>query len=170
MAIAAGSQPVLDPAEIAAAQLRVRRYLRFLGCGRGSVDDLVQETLLAATARAPGRLPPLPWLLTTARNCLRMQLRRAGRRREVVDLDRLHRSWIEQAGDDGGDAMRSALRTCLGELPPRTRLALQLRYGEGASRAAIAARIGVGEQGLKSLLARARAGLAVCIQRRLRDG
>ena len=74
--------------EVAAdAEVKIRRYLRFLGCPADSVDDLTQETLLAALQR---REPaPLPWLLAVARNQLRKALRDRGRKREVADIDRL---------------------------------------------------------------------------------
>lgn len=152
---------------LAAASARVRRYLRFLGCARASVDDLAQETMLAAVRHFAGEVPPLPWLLTTARHAFGMHLRRNGRRREVHDLTRLHQMWSEQAGDDAGEARRLALRACLEQLPERSRAAIELRYGDGAGRAAIAAKVGIGEEGVKSLLARVRAALGDCVQRRL---
>lgn len=148
---------------------RVRRYLRFLGCARDAVDDLVQETMLAALGRWPHDVAPLPWLLATARNLHRHRLRALGRRRELHDVDRLHRLWVDAVDDDGGDARRDALRACLQELPSRSRTVLDLRYGEQLDRAAIASRIGLREEGVKSLLARMRAALAACVGRRLRD-
>lgn len=146
---------------------RLRRYLRFLGAERDSVDDLVQESLLAALRTFGPTGAPLPWLLTTARHALAQHLRRRGRSREVHDLDRLEAAWREQAGDDGGDAQRDALAQCLAALPERTRAVLVQRYRDGASRLAIAAAVGIGEEGVKSLLARARGALAECMQRRL---
>jgi RNA polymerase sigma-70 factor, ECF subfamily len=146
---------------------RVRRYLRFLGAERDVVDDLVQEALLAALRSFGPGGAPLPWLLTTARNLRAQHLRRLGRRREIADLDRLEAAWHEQARPDGGDAQRDALAACLEQLPERTRAALVHRYRDGASRHTIATAIGIGEEGVKSLLARARALLADCMQRRL---
>jgi RNA polymerase sigma-70 factor (ECF subfamily) len=152
------------------ATRRVRRYLRFLGCERTAVDDLAQETMLAAVGTFAQRLPPTAWLLTTARNCLLMHLRRSGRRREVADLDRLHERWIEQARDDGADAQREALDDCLQRLGGRARQVVELRYRDGLPRGDIAARLGLGVEGVKSLLARTRAVLGDCIRRRLGDG
>lgn len=149
---------------------RVRRYLRFLGAERDVVDDLVQETLLAALRTFGPDGAPLPWLLVTSRNLRTQHLRRLGRSREVADLDRLEAAWHEQAGPDGGDAQRNALADCLAAVPERTRAALVQRYRDGASRLTIAAAIGIGEEGVKSLLARARAALAECMKRRLRNG
>jgi RNA polymerase sigma-70 factor, ECF subfamily len=152
-----------------AATVRVRRYLHFLGCAPSELDDLTQQTLLAAVANFATGLPPLPWLLATARNCLRMHLRRAGHRPEVAGLDSLHQQWIEQVGNDAGDSRLLALRGCLRDLSERSRLVVERRYGEGLSRAAIAMRLGLGEEGVKSLLARVRAALGDCVQRRLDD-
>ena len=155
--------------QLASAAGRVARYLLFLGCDRGEIDDVVQETMLAAVTTFAHEVPSLPWLLATARNALRMHLRRRGRRREIADLDRLHRRWVEQARDDGGDAQRAALRDCLQTLPERAREAVMLRYGEGLSRDAIAARLALQPEGVKSLLARTRKALGDCIRRRLGD-
>ncbi len=146
---------------------RVRRYLRFLGADRDVVDDLLQEAMLMALRTFGPGGAPLPWLLVTARNARAQHLRRLGRRREVADLDRLDAAWSQQAGDDGGEAQRKALDACLRELPPRTREVLTQRYRDGASREAIAAATGLGDEGVKSLLARTRAALAKCMRRRM---
>jgi RNA polymerase sigma factor (sigma-70 family) len=156
--------------DLGAQAVRVRRYLRFLGAARDVVDDLVQDTLVAAVRTFARDPVPLPWLLTTARHAFGQHLRRADRRREVADLDRLHEAYERQLGDDGGDALREALAACLRGLPPRTALVLDRRYADGASREAIAAELGLGSEGVKSLLARAREVLADCMRRRLDHG
>lgn len=153
--------------EVAAdAEVKIRRYLRFLGCPTDSVDDLTQETLLAALQR---REPaPLPWLLAVARNQLRKALRDRGRKREVSDIDRLDDLWSRHVVDEG-DVMRDALRACLERLPARSRDVLELNYSAGLTRAQVGARVGLGPEGVKSLLARLRAALAACIERRTTD-
>lgn len=154
-----------DPAPLAASRARAWRYLRFLGCPADLADDFAQEAVLAGL-RAFGAHaePPAGWLLTTARNLLRMHLRTA--RREVPDLDVLHAQWLEVAGADDGEARLHALRRCLGELNERARRALALRYGEVVGRDEIARELGLGVEGVKSLLVRLRAQLAACMQRR----
>ena len=149
--------------------VRVRRYLRFLGAELHAVDDLAQETMLAAVRTFAAEDVPLPWLLVTARNALRQHLRRLGRSREVPDLERLDSAWQQQMGDDGGDTRREALAECLRTLPDRSRLVLDLRYREGLSREGIAAHTGLGTEGVKTLLVRARQALGACIRRRLGD-
>ncbi len=131
----------------------MRRYLRFLGCEHAALDDLVQETMLAAVTAFGAAEPPLAWLLTTARNGLFMHLRRQGRRKEVVDLERLHERWVEQAGDDGGDARREALDHCLQRLGARARQLIELRYRDGLARDAVAARLGLGTLQARTALA-----------------
>ncbi len=160
-------QAVHDDLRTAAAPadrhlLRVARYLRFLGCPASAVDDLVQEAALAGLRRWPDGSAPLPFLLATAANQLRKLLRDRGRRRELADVDRLDTMWQEHVADHG-DGAAERLRTCLERLPPRSREALRLRYGEDQPLDAIAARLGLGFEGVKSLLARLRATLAACV-------
>jgi len=146
---------------------RLRRYLRYLGCPADLADDLVQEALLAAVRNFAGKEPPLPWLCTSARHLFGMHLRQKGRRREIADLEHLHDAFVEQAGPDGGDAALAALRLCLQELPERSALAIELAYRQGQDRKAIGRRLGLGSEGVKSLLVRVRAALALCVRRRL---
>lgn len=158
------SAPALD---VAAALRSVRRYLRFLGCRDDELADLAHDAVLAALARWSLSDLPLAWLLATARNLFRRHLRRQRRRRELFDLERLDRTWVEQAGDDAGAAMAAALRECVAMLPARSREVLALHYGDGLAREAIAARVGLRSEGVKSLLARVREALAVCVRRRM---
>ena len=148
-----------------AATRRLVRYLRCLRCPRDRVDDFAQEALLAAARAFAGGEPPLPWLLTAARNAWLAHCR-AQRPEVVLELDALHARAVRELGDDGGDSRLAALRLCLAELPPRSLLALQLCYRDALSRAAAAKRLGLGVEGLRSLLARLRAGLKECVERR----
>ncbi|MEZ6038048.1 MAG: RNA polymerase sigma factor [Planctomycetota bacterium] len=150
------------PGQTEGALLRVTRYLRFVGCPASALDDLVQETLLAGVRQWPDGDAPLSWLLATARNQLRKLLRDQGRRREVVDLERLDELWQRHV-PDGGDERGERLRHCLERLPERGRLALQLRYGDDLSLAEVGVRLGLGVDGAKSMLARLRAALQRCI-------
>lgn len=155
------------PTWVAPARARVWRYLRFLGCAADLADDFAQDTLVAALREFAADEAPMAWLCTTARNRLRMHLRSAGR--EVADLDLLHAQWVEVAEPGGGDAQLRALRRCLDELPTRSRRAVELRYGGGVERSAIARELGLGDEGVKSLLVRLRAALAACVQRRVQE-
>ena len=65
--------------------------------------------------------------------------------------------------------MHDALQKCLRELPERSRTVLRLRYGENLDRKAIAERVGLGAEGVKSLLVRLREQLGLCVRRRMGD-
>ena len=154
-----------DPAWVEAAQRRVFRYLRCLRCPHDLAADFVQETLLQAL-REPAAEPALPWLLTVARNLWLSHCRRVARAPSPADLQQLHERAVTELGDDGGDAAVAALRHCVAALPARSRQALDLCYRDELPRASAAARLGLGDDGLKSLLARLRAALKECIERR----
>lgn len=162
--------PPGEPAWLAPARARTWRYLRYLGCEPTLADDFVQDTLLAALRAHGGHEPPPGWLLLTAKNQLR-QHHRAQRRSErlLADLELRHAQWTEVAGADDGDGKLAALRLCLAELPERSRQVLQQRYGAGLDRSAIARALGLGDEGVKSLLVRVRQVLAACMARRLGD-
>ncbi|MBK8099322.1 MAG: sigma-70 family RNA polymerase sigma factor [Planctomycetes bacterium] len=153
---------------VADARRRVHRYLRCLRCRDAAAEDLTQEALLAALRTFGGTAePPLPWLFKTARNLWLQALRRQHREELVGELDRLHNRAVAELGDDGGDARVAALRECLATLPPRSRLAVQLRYRDGMTRAAVAERIGLSDDGCKNLFERVRNALRTCMERSL---
>lgn len=156
-----------DPA--VQARARIARYLMFLGCPQQVLDDLTQDTMLAAARHFRAAAAPLPWLLTTARNLLRQHFRARGWRPLDERLDELHDRYCEQMLDDGGDRQLDALRECLRALPERSRRVVEMRYGDGRSRQAIADAIGIGVEGVKSLLASVRERLGECIRRRIAD-
>ena len=164
--------PPVDVAELVAVhQAGVWRYLRFLGCSAAEAEDLAQETFLAVLRRPfedQGRAAAAGYLRTVARNLFLKHRASVGRAPAAVDLDRADVTWRDLAEEDGGDAYLDALRACLGRLEPRPRRALELQYASGRSRAEIAADLGLGEEGIKTLLRRARALLRACIETRLR--
>lgn len=144
---------------------RLRRYLRCLRCPLDLAEDFAQDALLAALREGMDE-PPLPWLMTVAKNCWLAHCRRTARAPTAADLQRWHDRAVQDLGDDGGDAAVAALRECVAALPARSRRALDLCYRDGQPRAAAAASLGLGADGLKSLLARLRAALKDCIERR----
>jgi RNA polymerase sigma factor (sigma-70 family) len=166
---ATARDPIADPSWAEKATRRVRRYLRCLRCPRDVADDLVQEAMLVALAQWGADEPPLPWLLVTARNLWFAQCR--AQRRTVTRewLHELHDRAVRELGDDGGDARVDALRACVASLPERSRLLLQLYYRDGLSRQQVAMRVGLGDEGVKSLLQRLKAALQRCVERRNDD-
>jgi RNA polymerase sigma factor (sigma-70 family) len=147
------------------ATRRLCRYLRCLRCPRDLAEDFAQEALLAATRVFGRQPPPLPWLFTAARNQWFAHCR-VRRPQLLGELDHLHAAAVQELGDDGGDERLELLRQCIASLPLRSRLALQLCYRDGLSRGEIGARLGLGDNGTKTLLARLRAALKQCVERR----
>lgn len=161
-------------------QAEIYRYLRFLGAvERDLAEDLVQETFVAAweSRQPPDATDPerrAAWLRGIARNRFRMHCRRARASPVVYDeatLERAERVWTTEylRGDDGSD-YREALRRCVERLDPGARRAIELRYRDELGRAEMAGRLGLSEDGVKSLLRRIRAGLADCVRRTLAGG
>lgn len=149
-----------------AHRLEIWRYLRYLGCEAHLADDLVQEVFLRAMRAAFADRGPrarAAWLRAIAGNLYRQHLRGP----EALSLDEAEATWQARCGDDGGESYVHALRACVGELPPRLRSALDMRYAENASREVIGARLAMRPDGVKSLLRRARELLRRCIERRL---
>lgn len=152
---------------VRAHQAAVWRYVRFLGASAELADDLVQEAFLQLL-RAPfverSHRETAGWLRRVARNLFVRSFRRPPF--ELVDLDAIEATWERFARDDGGDEALAHLRRCLDGLPGRAREAVRLHYEERRSRQAIGSQLGMTEDGVKSLLRRARAALRACVQRK----
>jgi len=161
--------PIAEPVWAGVATSRLQRYLRCLRCPRDLTGDLVQEALLAAVRTWQQQDPPLPWLLVTARNLWFAQCRRRHRAVSMEQLQELHDRAVLELGSDGGDGRVAALRACVEGLPPRSQLLLQLYYRDGLPRREVAVRLGLGDEGVKSLLERVKVALKQCVQRRQDD-
>ena len=147
-------------------QAEVWRYLRYLGATAELADDLVQETFLQLL-RAPyedrGPAARSGWLRTVARNLYVKSFRRPPF--ASAELETIEAGWQQFAGDDGGNETLDRLRHCLDRLDGRARDAVRLHYEERRSRRDVGARLGIGEDGVKSLLRRTRALLRDCVER-----
>ena len=162
----------LDGEVVRAHQATVWRFLRFLGCPADAAEDLTQETLLAlldgnVEDRGPVELDR--WLRAVARNLVSARRRALRRGLETLDPEQIEAGWASYARHDQGEDYREALRRCLDGLEPRARRALELRYADGADRREVGTELGVSEEGVKSLLRRAKERLRTCIARRLDD-
>lgn len=160
-------------------QVEVYRYLRYLGAAPEVAEDLAQETFLAAwerSRRGPAEpiARPAAWLRGVSRNLFLAHCRRQKASPVRVDSESLERAemgWLHELDGTGGiEDYLGALRSCVRELPDRQRQIIELQYVQKRSRAQIAAEHGLTEDGVKTLLRRVRAGLAQCVQRRLRTG
>lgn len=142
------------------------RYLRVLGCPADAAEEHAQHAFVVlwrkdAASGAPAR--DAAFLRKVARDAWISDRRRARRSREwVAAVDRL---WGE---DVDGDGWIDALRACRDELTGRPAAAIAAVYDRGLGRADAARELGMQENGLKTLLQRARAALADCVQRRRR--
>jgi RNA polymerase sigma-70 factor (ECF subfamily) len=149
-------------------QEEVWRYLRYLGSSAELADDLTQETFLQylrASYEERGAAARSGWLRTVARNLYLRSFRQpAVTVRELEEGDAV---WEQFAQNDGGQGWLDALRSCLQELDGRARAAVALHYEQRASRQQIGDELGIGQDGVKSLLRRVRAVLRSCIERRL---
>ncbi|MEM7199810.1 MAG: sigma-70 family RNA polymerase sigma factor [Planctomycetota bacterium] len=151
-------------------QAWVWRYLRCLGCDPGLADDLTQDTFVAFYRRRGVPVGPAAtrtYLRKVARSQLAKARRRWAHRIEEVDAVLAERAF--EAFTRGGDGSEfvDALRHCLARLDARSQQALALRYGDRLSRREVGDRLGVSDEGAKSLLARGIARLRGCVERRL---
>lgn len=152
-------------------QDEVWRYVRYLGASAELADDLVQDAFLQLL-RAPfverSDKETAGWLRTVVRNAFVRSFRRPPF--EQAELDAIESTWNTFATDDGGDESLRHLRACIDQLTGRVRDVVRWHYEERCSRSTIGERLGMGDDGVKSLLRRTRAGLRNCIERRRAEG
>jgi RNA polymerase sigma-70 factor (ECF subfamily) len=152
-------------------QAGVWRYLRVLGCSANQAEDLTQETFLAVLQKPfqeINRAATAAYLRQVARNLFISSQRRAARGVAMAELDEIEAAWSRWAANDDGRELLVALQKCLETLADKARQALELRFREKQSRAAIAAALGMSEDGAKNLMQRAKQHLRTCIERSLR--
>ncbi len=160
-------------------QMHIWQYLRFLGARNSEADDLTQETFLAlyrslengsfqihSSAQSRG------YLRTVARNQLLMLRRRMGKELDTVQLDVAGSVWAQAIDSrvtdehpDGVESFLSQLKQCRDNLTGRARQAITWFYQDELSREAIAERMNMKPQGVKTLLRRTRSRLRECVQR-----
>lgn len=146
---------------------RIRLYFALRARDAFQVDDLTQETLLAAFRRResydPAR-PFYPWLRGIALHVLQNERRR----KAWSPLDEaLHALAVEEA-DRLEEAERGdALAACLETLAPASRRLIDGRYFEGLSIHALASREKRGLKAVSVALVRIRVALRDCVAARL---
>ncbi|NLP82258.1 sigma-70 family RNA polymerase sigma factor [Microbacterium sp. CFH 90308] len=118
------------------------------------VDDIVASTFELAWRKLPDDHPqPVGWLIRTAGNLVKAELRRQAReRRALRDAD------LRGASDEDRSAL-DTLDRLLGQLPSAQREILQLAYWDGLTAAQIAVVLGCSEQAAWKRISRAKATL-----------
>jgi RNA polymerase sigma-70 factor (ECF subfamily) len=157
-----------DREELVRTHLRgVWRYLRFLGCDRALADDLTQETFVVFL-RKPFTFVGDKATSGYLRGIARFVYLEAKRQRaDLPDTQVANEVFGAYAGPTDGDDYLDALRECEQTLADRTRQAVRMHYGERLTQAQVAERLGMQENGVKTMLQRARQHLRECIERRL---
>ncbi len=149
-------------------QLGLWRYLRALGCDGSMADDLVQDTFVKILQKPFDHYDESTtgaFLRRIARNLFISVQRRGGKVVAVENVERFEQVWIELVTDRDGDEYLEALRTCFQKLGERPRLALELRFRDRYTRARIATRLSISENGAKNLMQRAKSRLRDCVER-----
>ncbi|MGE0441459.1 MAG: RNA polymerase sigma-70 factor [Gemmatimonadales bacterium] len=130
---------------------------RYLGA-REAAEETVQDVFLELWTRRTQlrfRESPRAYLYRSVRNrCLNaLERRRLGARikRRILGEEPIAPPPDPFAGDEA-DALRRALRQLVGALPPRTRLAVTLRYDHGLSYREAAEVMGISIKGVERLL------------------
>jgi len=153
-------------------QASIWRYLRYLGTDCTEAADLTQETFLAfARARFAERdgRQTAGYLRTVARNQLLALRRKQNREISTVELQAADSVWAAAAGTSSDlIGYLDALRECVGELDGRCREAIDMHYRDGLGREAIAERLEMKPDGIKTLLRRTRQSLRECVERKLK--
>lgn len=165
---APSAEDVVD-AFVARHQGGLWRYLRTLGCAGQQADGLAVDALVVAVQRGAVRFDEraaAAFLRRTARH-LWLKERRADRRRAARQARFADEFWQRHLARDDGDEWLDALGVCVEALPERSRRALDRTYRDGLGRADLGEELGIGTHGVRNLLARLRAALRDCIERRL---
>jgi len=141
----------------------VRALVARPGTPPGEVEDLVQETALAAwrrigELREPARVRA--WLAETAINVGRLRARRRGveseARARLVARELAHSDPGPPEDDDAGiETVRRSVLEALDALPDEARALLLARYVEGLDGPALARRLGIRPDAARARLSRA---------------
>lgn len=135
-------------------------------------DDVLQECFLTATAKADTFREGtsfIAWATAIAKlkvlECHRKH-RSAGTTLSPEVIDALCAAAPIAAPADDSRAM---VRECLGELAPRAREAIDMRYGDACKPAEIARHLSWTPEAVYVTLSRARASLRECIERKMKQ-
>jgi len=149
-------------------------YIRSIVRDQHLAEDVFQDVSIIAVSKA-GEIESeshlLGWLRRTARFEALNAMRKSRRGLATLDdatLELLDDHWRQTDSHDSAD-MTDALHDCLGELTPRSRELVDLRYSQGLSGAQLADHIGRQVNTVYVTLSRVHKQLADCIRRKLAD-
>jgi RNA polymerase sigma-70 factor (ECF subfamily) len=151
---------------------QLRGFILGLLPDRAAADDVLQEVFLIVTAKA-AEFQAGTDFLAWARAITRLKVREHRQRRFPATGQLTDAAWDTLADaahevDDGWDARREALQRCLGELAPRAREVVRLRYSaERPTLEEVARQMSWTVGSVKVALSRAKDVLWDCVQRRL---
>lgn len=158
-------------------QAQVRAYLARYVRRRDAIDDLAQDTFLAAfrsLSSFRGTSSLRLWLLGIARNQALMFLRRElGRRSGRASFEALTEEWLAQdlavqpVEDEGAAREVEALRGCLRELPEPSADMVRRHYFERMSASQIAKATDRSPGAVWVALMRVRDALRRCVERKM---
>ncbi|MBL9149207.1 MAG: sigma-70 family RNA polymerase sigma factor [Phycisphaerae bacterium] len=150
----------------------LRAFIRSIAFDRELVDDVFQETILAAWNQIESfdRSRPIgPWLRGIAKNCL---LAASRKRRRMVLNDEVVVNEIERRFSsldpevEEANRSREALRECVGSLKSDEREAVELCYRQEMPANEAATIAHVSHDAMRKRLQRARANLLDCLERK----
>lgn len=157
-------------------QAKVRSYLGRFIRDAAAVDDLAQETFIAAfksldTFKGDSGLSL--WLLGIARNLALKHVRERSRAGPRVSLELALASWCAERAEGGGapesrhEGLLTALRQCLESLREHGGKLVREHYFKGRPAAEIARELGKTEGAVWVALLRIRGALRQCIDSRM---
>jgi RNA polymerase sigma-70 factor (ECF subfamily) len=152
---------------------KIHRFVSIAsGASPDEVDDLVQETLLAAwrdrkSFRSEASLDT--WILSIARNRVRRRIRTEGRRKEIREM--LSALEVHEIPEEvlRSHEMGCQVRAALDQLDPELARILILKYLEDRTVAWIADSLGKTEKAIESRLGRAREELRMLLKGTFHD-
>jgi RNA polymerase sigma factor (sigma-70 family) len=149
-------------------------YIRSLVIDRDAAEDIHQEVVIQALRAAEtikDRTHLLAWARRTAKLKSLEYLRQKRRQPQQLDpevLDLLEPSWEAESGD-AAQARAAALSYCLGELTPRARELVKLRFVDHLNGIQISNIRGLKVQSVYMSLSRIYHTLENCMRRKLAD-